>query len=144
MPLLLPFDVALLLDLFLFEVLPHDHRRHQEEQQAGADPDRFSRQQAQQRASRDRHRALDHERRCRPEKDRQGTMAGRQEESGERRLVGQLEQKDDGEDGEAKSEGVGHGGSLVSLGPAPGGEPAPWSSGCPTIPAGPEWWRRRR
>jgi len=46
-------------------------------------------------------------------------MARRQQQGGQRRLVGKLEQEDDGEDGEAKAEGVRHADESSGLVPTP-------------------------
>src|SRR5207237_3503437 len=88
-------------------------RGHPEEENRWPDANRFARKQAQERAGRDRDSALNDERGRRTEEDRQRPMARRQQERGQRRLVGQLEQEDDGEDREPETQRVRHwGGSL--------------------------------
>ena len=119
MPCLFVLDRPFLIRLLLAEVAANEKRRHHQEKQSGSNANRLARKEAEQRAGENRHGALDHERGGRPDEDGERPMPRREQQGGQRRLVGKLEQEDDREDGQAKSEGVRHADESSGLVPAP-------------------------
>src|SRR5205823_5737233 len=63
----------------------------------------------------DRDRTLDDEGGGRPQEDWKRAVASRQDQRRQRRLVRKLEQEDDGEDGKAQAQCMGHARSLAAL-----------------------------
>ena len=104
----LGFDLDRLLGLGLLEVLPDQQPGHDEKENARADPHGFARKQPEDRAGDHGHQALHQESGGGADEHRDGAVTSGEQQGGQRRLIWQLDQKDDDEDGEAKTQRVSH------------------------------------
>ncbi len=91
---------------------PDDNPGQDDEEQARPDPNGLVRQEGDQRAGEHRDQTLDDEGQGHSEKDWQRLVAGREDDGGQRRFVGELDEEHDGEDGGEERQPARHRSSL--------------------------------